>query len=170
MMEPESPSNATLIDRLADADPDIVWETINELGQRNAVESAPRLLEVLRTTENAPVRNAAALALSDMRIPEAFDAITELLSDPRTRRSRGTLLYALDPYDNAQNLELLVDLAITGNWEVSRSAYGLITGINTDIGDDLWDRLRSRLEAAADTADDEQRAEVITPLLELFKE
>jgi hypothetical protein len=62
------------------------------------------------------VRNAAALALSDMKIPEAFDAITELLNDPRTQRARGTLLYALDPYDNATNLELYVDLAITGNW------------------------------------------------------
>jgi HEAT repeat protein len=168
MVERDAPSNAALIDRLADADGEAVRETIDELGRRNAVEAAPRLLEVLRTTEDTPVRNAAALALSDMGIPEAFDAITELLSDPRTERSRGTLLYALDPYDNGPNLELLVHLAITGNWEVSRSAYGLITGIATDIGEDLWRRLRARLESAAETAGDERRTEVILPLLDRF--
>jgi hypothetical protein len=53
MTEPQSPPNATLIDRLADGDREIVLETIKELGRRNTVEAAPRLLELLRTTENA---------------------------------------------------------------------------------------------------------------------
>ncbi|BCJ42479.1 hypothetical protein GCM10010168_07790 [Actinoplanes ianthinogenes] len=157
-----------LVDRLDGSDRDTVVDAVDELGRRRATEAAPRLLELLRLTPDAAVRNATALALSDMVVPEAFDAIVELLRDPRTEGRRGTLLYALDPYDCAPILELLVDLALTGGYEVRMSALGLLSGVETDIDEPTWERLSSRLEAAAATADDERRAEVIDPLYELF--
>ncbi|MEV6299247.1 HEAT repeat domain-containing protein [Actinoplanes sp. NPDC051861] len=164
----EHMSISALIGRLDDSDPGAVYEAIEELGRREATEAAPHLLEMLRTSDDAAVRNYAALALSDMRNPEVLDVIAGLLQDPRTAGSRGTLLYALEPYDCSPILELLVDLAITGNWEVSRSALGLLTGVNGDIGEELWSRLRDRVLAALSTADEEQRIEVLEPLLEMF--
>ncbi|KUL25217.1 HEAT repeat domain-containing protein [Actinoplanes awajinensis] len=164
----ESVPNATLIGHLDHPDPTFVAEVIQELARRNAMEAAPRVLELLRTTQEAVIRHDAALALSDMKIPEAFDAIVELLRDPRTQGRRGTLLYALDPYDCAPILELLVDLALTGGYEVRMSALGLLSGIETDIDEPTWERLSDRLKAAAATADEQRRSEVIDPLNALF--
>lgn len=161
-------SVTALIDHLDDPDLKLVYEVIKEIGRRQATEAAPRLLRMLSTSDDATIRNYAAIALSDMHIPEAFDAIVALLTDPRTARSRGTLLYALAEYDVSPILELLVDLAITGNWEVSREALRLLTSINADIGTDMWTRLHDRVQAALLTADDEQRTEVLEPLLEMF--
>lgn len=169
MSDLEHLSVAALIDHLDDPDTEIGYEAIKEIGRREATEAAPRLLEMLGTSDDAVIRNYAAIALSDMHIPEAFDAIVALLTDPRTARSRGTLLYALAEYDCSPILELLVDLAITGNWEVSRSALGLLTSINADIGEEMWNRLHDRVQAALLTADDEQRTEVLEPLLEMFE-
>ena len=149
--------------------PETALESVKELGRRRAREATPHLSAVLRTTGDPRVRNAAALALSDMHAPEGFDGIVEMLRDPRTQNNRGTLLYALEPYDNAPILELLVELAITGGYEVRMSAFGLINGINSVIDEPVWNRVRERLEAASTTADDERRTEVITPLLALFQ-
>ncbi|WIM97400.1 HEAT repeat domain-containing protein [Actinoplanes oblitus] len=157
-----------LIERLAAEDTDTVVEAADEIGRRRATEAAPRLLELLRLTPEATIRNATALALSDMEMPEAFDSIAELLRDPSTEGHRGTLLYALDPYDCLPILELLIDLALTGGYEVRMSALGLISGIEGDIDEEIWDRVRARLEAAAATAGKERRTEVIDPLLEMF--
>jgi hypothetical protein len=40
------------------------------------------LVEVLSATDHPGVRNHAASALSDMRIPEVFGAILDLLAEP----------------------------------------------------------------------------------------
>ncbi len=147
-------------------------------------EAVPRLLESLRTSDDAGVRNAAALKLSDMAVPELLDVVTVLLTDPRTVRSRGTLLYALGTgdYDCRPILGLLVDLALTGGWEVSRAAAGLVSQMEGEIDATEFDRARQRLLAAdaearrarehrpAASADPERHAEVIQPLLELFAE
>ncbi|MBW6435801.1 DDE-type integrase/transposase/recombinase [Actinoplanes hulinensis] len=81
----------------------------------------------------------------------------------RSRKATPGELHRSDPI-----LELLVDLAITGNWEVSREALGLLSSINADIGKDMWNRLHDRVQAALLTADDEQRTEVLEPLLDMF--
>lgn len=136
-----------------------------------------RLLAQLRTTSDARVRNRAAIALSDMGIPEAFDAIVGLLGQDRTRGARGTLLYALEPYDCSTVLPLLVDLVIADPYESARQAAACITGIQAVVADDLWERLERQLRAAYEAADPpyavkdpERREQVIGVLLEFFAE
>jgi hypothetical protein len=58
-------------------------------------EAVPQLLTTLRTTMNHDVRNAVAMALSDLRAPGLVEEIGALLEDIRTLGNRGTLLYAL---------------------------------------------------------------------------
>ena len=75
----------------------------------HAASAAPRLLQLLRTTESPIIRNAAALALSDLNEPQAFQVLVDLLRDERTQNNRGTLLYALGAYDCSSILPLLVE-------------------------------------------------------------
>lgn len=164
-------SNDTLISQLNRSDSRIVTDAIREIGRRRAREATPRLLQLLRTTDDGTIRNAAALALSDMEVPETFDAIVELLRDPRTVNNRGTLLYAVgtDTFDCRSILELLVELAISGNWETSRGALGLVNSIDGDVDAAQFRRAQQMLEAAFMTADTERREDIIGPLLTLFR-
>ncbi|BCY10250.1 HEAT repeat domain-containing protein [Actinoplanes sp. L3-i22] len=158
-----------LIRRLESADPEVVDAAIQELGRQRARAAAPALLDLLRTSDDATIRNAAALALSDMAVPDLLGVVAGLLDDPRTAHSRGTLLYALgtDDYDCRPLLPRLVELAITGGWEVRVSAAGLISQIEGEMDADVFDRAHERLRTAhaADPAN-----EVLGPLLELFEE
>ncbi|GAA4604761.1 HEAT repeat protein [Actinoplanes octamycinicus] len=157
-----------LLARLTDDDPDRAAEAARALG-------AVRLLDVLTTTEDPAVRVAAALALSDMRVPEARDVIAGLLTQERTRGRRGTLVYALEPYDCGPLLPLLVDLIVEDNYEVAREAARLIDHTDADLDRQTWDRLVARLEAALEATDPpyaikdpERREQVIRPVLQIF--
>ncbi|GAA2557641.1 hypothetical protein GCM10010435_30670 [Winogradskya consettensis] len=68
----------------------------------------------------------------------------------------------------ASILGLLVELAITGVWEVSMAASGLISQIDGEVDPAQFCAGHAQLRAAMVTADDERREEVIRPLLELF--
>ncbi|APR76807.1 Hypothetical protein A7982_02154 [Minicystis rosea] len=107
------------------------------------------------------MRNAAALALSDMKEPRAFAALVALLRDERTQGNRGTLLYALGEYDCASILALLVDFVIDGDFEVSRQALSLIHGIGAEMDEHTWTSNESKLREALASASAERR-----PLLE----
>jgi HEAT repeat protein len=54
-----------------------------------------KALQILEKTKYSRVRNAAALALADLRANDAKDNLIDLLTQPDTRGSRGSLLYAL---------------------------------------------------------------------------
>lgn len=60
------------------------------------------LLNVLVQTDDAQIRNNAALALGDLRVQAAVPIIVRLLSIEATANNRGSLLYALQ-FLNYQN-------------------------------------------------------------------
>jgi hypothetical protein len=67
------------------------------------------LLDVLARTNDARVRNQAALALADLRVQAAVPVLVDLLSAEATVRSRGSLLYALQDLDYRDHLAVLAD-------------------------------------------------------------
>ncbi len=162
-------TTAELLQALDSSDPDVVADAAGKLALCQEASAAPRLLELLRTTDNPVIRNAAALALSDLKEPQAFLVLVDLLRDERTGKSRGTLLYALGAYDCSSILPLLVDLVIDGNFEVSRQALGLIQGIETELDEQKWSACTVRLRAALASASAERRP-LIGELLVLFEE
>lgn len=164
-----SATTPELLRQLDSNDPDVVAAAACELGSRHEASATPQLLERLRTTDNSLIRNAAALALSDMKEPQAFNVLVTLLRDERTRKSRGTLLHALGAYDCSPLLPLLVDLVIDGNFEVSRQAFSLIQGIETEIDEREWRACTTRLREAWAAASSE-RPPLIAELLALFEE
>src|SRR3954454_7722234 len=65
--------------------------------ETSSLEERARLVtRILQETDSSRVRNAAAIALTDMRTPGTADVLIHLLTDPRTQQSLGTLLYALE--------------------------------------------------------------------------
>src|SRR5437899_2296939 len=57
---------------------------------------ASKVVRILEQTSSPRVRNAAALALADLRMTSAKDKLIEVLRRAETKGHRGTILYALD--------------------------------------------------------------------------
>lgn len=167
MIDLKTATTAELLELLASADSREIIGAAQELASRREGTAASRLLEVLRASGDASVRNAVALALSDLKEPRAFEAIVDLVKDERTLNNRGTLLYALGAYDCSPILPLLVEFVIEGNFEVSRQALALISGIETEVDERTWNYCTERLQAALAVASQERRP-LLTELLSLF--
>jgi HEAT repeat protein len=169
MTDAETNSTLELLRQLESGDPPKVVAAARELAARQELSAATPLLELLRTTNDVTARNAAALALGDLKHPPAFDVLVDLLKDERTRGSRGTLLYAIGAFECSSILPTLVDFVIDGNFEVSRQAFSLIGGIETEVDERTWDACTSRLRNALVVAPDERRP-LLRELLELFEQ
>lgn len=173
----QRPEVEELLAQLAGADTRAAFRAALELGDRREYQAVPALLEALDTTSDNLVRNGAAIALSDMQIPEAFDVIAKLLGQERTRGARGTLLYALEPYDCSPILPLLVELVIADTYESAREAAGRIVETRAMVADELREQLKLRLQTAYEAEDPqyavkdpERREQVIRVLLDFFEE
>ncbi|WP_227938164.1 HEAT repeat domain-containing protein [Alkalihalobacillus deserti] len=110
---------------------------LEEIGTSKNIEAIPLLIEYLKTTENVLLRNSIALTLSDIGNEEAVQPLIDVINDPKTLGSRGTLLYALEPFDCSAHLETLIYHLITGNFEVQAQAFQLIESINDEVSDEI---------------------------------
>ena len=124
-----------------------------------------KALQVLEQTNSSRVRNAAALALADLRALSAKDALVNLLTRPETTGSRGTLLYALEQLKADVPLPILAEIILDGSYEAREEALGLIAQHRIECSDEEFKRARARLEAARVQADDE-RSQAIRRALE----
>src|SRR5437764_722620 len=66
------------------------------------------LFKILKETKSPRVRNAAALALADMKMKNAKPQLVEILWRKDTKGNRGTLLYALEELNVDVPLSLLI--------------------------------------------------------------
>jgi HEAT repeat protein len=94
-------------------------------------------------SSNSSVRDKAALELMDRRDERAVEPLLRAIAQPENINHRGTLVYALSAFNCDAFLELLVDLVVTGNFEVSCGAFGIIEGAEADP--DSIQRIESRL-------------------------
>ena len=75
------------------------------------------VIEIVRKTDSPRIRDAAALAMVDLRIRGTKKILLELLRRSDTEKHRGTLLYALDELKGSLPVSLVVDLLRTENYE-----------------------------------------------------
>ena len=162
-------TTSELLNLVGSTDPQQVIGATQELALRHEMTSTTRLIEILRSSSDVNIRNAVALALSDLQAPEAFNVLVDLLKDDLTRTSRGTLLYALGSYDCSPILTLLVELVIEGNFEVSRQSLSLISGIEAEVNEQEWNICIDKLKAALLSASQERRP-LLVELLSLFEQ
>lgn len=75
---------------------------------------------------NSATRDQAALDLMELKNVAAVVPLLSAIAKPENVNHRGTLVYALGAFNCQDHLEVLVDLALTGNYEVSTSAIQTI--------------------------------------------
>ncbi|NBD28359.1 HEAT repeat domain-containing protein [Paenibacillus glycinis] len=133
---------------------------LSEVSRYKDEEVVLILIDHLRNTENTILRNEIAIALSDMRNQLALEPIIELLKDPKTLGNRGTLLFALRPFDFSAHLELLVDFLINGSFEVRHESKHLLKLSDFRIPEDLIMKIKEAIE------DFEDRIELLSESLD----
>lgn len=87
-------------------------------------ESAPtdsamsrEIVELLRTTPDPRIRNAAAIALADTDRKRAAEVILKLLEREEVRRNAGSLLFALEETGKKLPVSLVVAILRDGSFE-----------------------------------------------------
>jgi HEAT repeat protein len=83
------------------------------------------LIQKLESSSSS-ARDKAALALMDIGDESAVPPLLSAISRPENINHRGTLVYALGAFNCEPFLDVLVDLALTGNFEISTGAYAII--------------------------------------------
>ncbi|MDQ1146124.1 tetratricopeptide (TPR) repeat protein [Bacillus sp. SORGH_AS 510] len=140
---------------------------LNKVGENKYKEAIPVLINYLKSTENHRIRNAIALALSDIGDEKAVKPLIEMINDSKTLGYRGSLLYALKPFDCSAYLETLVYHLLTGNYEVQLNSFELIEeNINSSISDEVL--LNSILKVKNELDEIERQKEIFTDALEIL--
>src|SRR6478752_4875921 len=89
------------------------------------MKSFEDLIDDLKSKSSA-IRDSAAIELMDIGNKNAIQPLIEAISNPDNENYRGTLVYALSEFSCEEHLEFLVDLVLTGNFEVSSGAFSII--------------------------------------------
>jgi hypothetical protein len=110
---------------------------------------------ILEQTGSPRVRNAAALALADMRARNAIDKLIAVLRRDDIKGPRGTLLYALEQLNAALPIGLLIDIIMEYSCESREEALSFITNGKFDY-DENPSRLRSKLISTLISTDKER--------------
>ena len=102
-------------------------EWLEKLDSRASASDRQRVLELLRQEPSPAVRNAAAIAAADLRLPDADKFIIRLLRRPELKNQRGTLLYALEELQAKVPLTLLTEIISEGSYEARHHALSLLS-------------------------------------------
>lgn len=164
---PRAHATASTLEAAFDSgDEDRLVEELRLIASRKS-RRQPRIalaMQLLERTGSPRVRNAAALALADMRAPGAKDVLIEVLRRPETRGCRGTLLYAAGQLAAALPIGLLADLIAEDSYEAREEALHFLANEKFDWDEDPR-QIRRKLRAALDSADAE-RSQAINAALE----
>ena len=133
---------------------------LEEISRSKDIQAIPLLIEYLQRTENSLLRNSIALTLSDIGNEEVVQPLIDVINDPKTLGFRGTLLYALEPFDCSAHLETLIYHLINGNFEVQAQAYQLIESIKGEISDEVL--LNCIIEVKEELNDKERQLEILS--------
>lgn len=139
---------------------------IQQIAERKLEKAVPFLIEQLEITDNNLLRNAIALALSDMKCEEAVEPIIRMLKHPKTKGFRGSLLSALEPFDYLNHLDTLVDFMCKGNFEVSRKSFLLIEHVANSISAKNKQKYIKKVRDEIDELQD--RVDFLTESLDIF--
>jgi HEAT repeat protein len=147
---------------------DLVIDALQALGDSGNTQFGPLLIEILQTTENPLIRNAAAIGLSDLGDERALYPIVQLLKDPKTIGYRGTLIYALEAFNCVPILDDLVDLVIQGDFEVSHQAFSVIEGLEAVAHESLQQAIQT-IQNSLETVNHDKK-ELLADLITLLNE
>jgi hypothetical protein len=140
---------------------------LEEAGINKYENAVPLLIDYLKSTENHWIRNAIAITLSDIGSKKAIEPLIEMINHPKTLGYRGSLLYALKPFDCSAHLETLVYHMLTGNFEVQANSYQLIEeNIKADVTDEVLLKCIIKVKQQLDEL--ERQQEILSDALEML--
>lgn len=140
---------------------------LEEVGTNKYEPAIPLLIEFLKSTDNHRLRNSIALTLSDIENEIAVEPLIEMINDPKTLGFRGSLLFALKPFDCSSHLETLIYHLLSGNFEVQMEAYQLIEeNIYSDLSDDVI--LKCIIKVKKELDEIERKKEILSDALDLL--
>jgi hypothetical protein len=149
----------------ASGNEDLLVEELRKVDSHKSRQEA-RITLVTRIPEQTAsprVRNAAALALADMRAQSAKDKLIDLLQRADTKGRRGTILYAIEQLDAIVPVSLLIDLVVEDVYEAQEEALNFMKRGQFECDKDQ-SQLRCKLKAALAFADEERSYTINTAL------
>jgi len=92
------------------------------------MKSINSLITDLESNDSA-IRDKAAISLMDIGDSSAIAPLIKAIKNPSNIHHRGTLVYALSEFDMSDHINLLIDLVVTGNYEVATGSYHILEEI-----------------------------------------
>ena len=137
------------------------------LGDEGVAEAFEPLLGLLKSDQPV-LRDAAALALRDLRDQRALQPLTEAIQ--REPRRCSTYVYALQALDCRPVAEFLVDLYINSGPAARASISGCLDTIEPDsLSGETLGRIREKVHAATESADNDSDREQLAWLATLLR-
>ena len=171
-MATTSPS-MVIMSRLTSGDPAQIVDVLREIGPDDASEELEgHLLSLLRGTQDPGIRNAAAIALADMRSKRVPEAIERLVLDPSTKEHRATLLYALEETGAPVSLRFIVDVLlgnIGDNLHACEECFGILDQSPVVASAREKDEQLRRLRSYADGVEDATRRALLEDAYETIQ-
>ena len=154
-----------IMNRLMSGAPTQIVDALREIGPDNAsAELEEHLLSLLRGTQDPGIRNAAAIALADMRSNRVPEAIERLVLDPSTKGHRATLLYALEETGAPVSLRFVVDVLlgnIGDNLHACEECFSILDQSPIVANAREKEEQLRRLRSCADGVEDVTRRELL---------
>lgn len=132
------------------------------------LENASSELLSLESLADGRTRNALALRLAEAKVAGADEVLVRLIQRPDLAKNRGTLVHALRHYDCAPYLTLLVDLVISGGFEVAHEALEAIETIEHVEGANVLAAFEAVSRALGTNGIQDWRKPLLDDLLEKF--
>jgi hypothetical protein len=117
--------------QLTSQDRNIILATLREVRPEHSEEVAPLLLDMLATTEDAGIRNALAITLSDLDVTELVPTIAKLLQDQNLLSSAGSLIYSIRKLNYSSILSQLAWVIDKGSYEATLMTLMLFEDLPT---------------------------------------
>lgn len=142
---PTSPKNG-LAQALLSGEENVILTALRAAKRSSRRKHLHEILEVLRTTDSPRMRNAAAIAVIDLRSKKIKEVLLNLLARDDTKKSRGTLLYVLDEIGASIPIDVLTRVIVTSRYEAREEALGFLKSRRIDWNPQQLRRSMRKLE------------------------
>lgn len=131
---------------LSQGDIEGAMKQVATIGQKKDTSQLSSLIDLLKSTENKDLRNEIAIALSDIGDDRAVEPLIEVITDPKTSGSRGTLLSALENLNYIVHIENIIPFIGDSSLEVSAQSFMLLEQTMDSLSDSQNLRCQQRIE------------------------
>lgn len=132
-------------------DKEVLWEAklalADSIVEKYGTNATQQLCDLLEN-EDGHVRNAAALALKEIKDSSATKALIDAIKKPENRKDRSTLVYALSSLDCSAYFSEVLELTLSPNPDVCWSACDVFFEQGFYVSDEIVESAFKTVNAA----------------------